>query len=634
MLPLSKPILAVLGLRSMLGARLSPAWRVGLWMLVGVKLLLPACIPAGFGLGAWLQSPVVATARATFPEAASQISAQPVAAVPEIPAAPAAAPGFQFPIPSLSLAATLIWLAGAVAVLGLALLRQCRFEKSLRSMPQAKDARLLSLLAEAKQLAGLHHPVTVLLLPAASTPAVIGLRAPRLLLPQDWQTRFDDSALRHVLLHELLHVRHHDLVWNWAALVVQSLHWFNPLVWIIGARFQADRELRCDAAVLRLLSPEDRLSYGRTLLRIQETFFAPPALAGLAPCVRNHPALLQRITMIARPNRNRPWLQAVFILAFGLMAGYAFTTVRAAEEKPLPPKDRSREGERTANPAEPDSIENQEKRLKELVSKAGSKEVTLVRSESTSHGVVFEGEATSFLAFTQFKKILTTHPELSQQRWDIPAPITDSNGKVQFRVEAYILQKIDGQSEMAEGVKKPGMGDHAGAQKPGQGDREGAKKEGPRDGERTRTGARDGDSKKTGMRDGERPKTGSRDGGRAKEGAQDGDNNKGGMRDGERRESGARDGDQARERTEKKSAASPSSQTITLHVIDNGDTVVIGDEKIPLNRLRGHLQSFVPEHPGARVIVTGAEGVRLGFLYDVMDAVRDNGNKNVGLGRE
>ncbi|MCX6857233.1 MAG: hypothetical protein NTV80_20275, partial [Verrucomicrobia bacterium] len=45
-------ILAVLGLRLMLGARLNPAWRIGLWMLVGLKLLLPAFIPVGFGLGA------------------------------------------------------------------------------------------------------------------------------------------------------------------------------------------------------------------------------------------------------------------------------------------------------------------------------------------------------------------------------------------------------------------------------------------------------------------------------------------------------------------------------------------------------------------------------------------------------
>jgi beta-lactamase regulating signal transducer with metallopeptidase domain len=45
-------ILAVLGLRLMLGTRLTPAWRIGLWLLVGAKLMLPAFIPAGFGLGA------------------------------------------------------------------------------------------------------------------------------------------------------------------------------------------------------------------------------------------------------------------------------------------------------------------------------------------------------------------------------------------------------------------------------------------------------------------------------------------------------------------------------------------------------------------------------------------------------
>ncbi len=49
--------------------------------------------------------------------------------------------------------------------------------------------------------------------------------------------------------------------------------------------------------------------------------------------MRNHPALRQRITMIAQPTRQRPFLQALFAIAFGLMTCCAFTTSRAAERE-------------------------------------------------------------------------------------------------------------------------------------------------------------------------------------------------------------------------------------------------------------------------------------------------------------
>jgi biopolymer transport protein ExbD len=77
-----------------------------------------------------------------------------------------------------------------------------------------------------------------------------------------------------------------------------------------------------------------------------------------------------------------------------------------------------------------------------------------------------------------------------------------------------------------------------------------------------------------------------------------------------------------------------SGELITLKVIDGGDTVIIGDEKVPMNRLRGFLSTFLPEHPGARVVVQAEANTEYKILIGVLDAVRDNGNKNVGIKAE
>lgn len=175
--------------------------------------------------------------------------------------------------------------------------------------------------------------------------------------------------------------------------------------------------------------------------------------------------------------------------------------------------------------------------------------------------------------------------------------------------------------------KKPAMRD---------GEREGGKPSTERDGQRKPNAERDGE-KKPGMRDGEKPRTGPRDGeGMKKPGAERDSGTSARKGDGEGRKPSAESGQKPRKGSEG-SADTPvrsSSEVITLKIIDGGDTILIGDEKVPANRLRGFLMNFLPDHPGARVEVTGNDDIPLKALHNTVDAVRDNGNKNVGIKAE
>lgn len=109
------------------------------------------------------------------------------------------------------------------------------------------------------------------------------------------------------------------------------------------------------------------------------------------------------------------------------------------------------------------------------------------------------------------------------------------------------------------------------------------------------------------------------------------------MKDGERegavKKPGARDGEGGTKvrKGEGDAATTKSGETITLRVSKNGETVMVGDKEVAMSGLRGHLSSFLPEHPGAKIIVTGDADTPLGALHNTVDAVRDNGNKNVGI---
>jgi bla regulator protein BlaR1 len=530
-------ILAVLGLRMMLGTRLSPAWRIGLWMLVGMKLMLPAFIPAGFGLGSWIrqESAEVSTViQASSPPEQTSILALSTFSLPDLPVERS----WSF---SLQILLAWVWLTGSATVLLSAFFRQRRFDRYLLTRRTANDPHLRSILRSLSALAGVSAPI-IRLMPAGTTPAVVGIRPPQILLPEDWQSRFDQRSLRHVLLHELLHVKQHDLLWNWAAIAVQALHWFNPLVWFVVSRFQSDRELRCDAGALDLLSPTERLDYGHTLLRIQETFSAPPAMAGLAPCVRNHPTLRQRILMITNPTTRQPWLQTLLVLTLSVLVSYSFTTARA-QEKEVPAK--VREGSTTTQPST------------RSTESPNSDKKTAMRDGEREGG----------------------------------KPSAEREG----------------------GTKKPGMRDGEGTRKPGARDGEGGMK---------KPGTGDGEKPRSGMRDGEKPRSGERDGMK-----------KTGERDGEGRPSAER-GSKPRKGEGDSASTGSSGEVITMHVTASGDTVLINGEKRPMSGLRGHLSSFLPEHPGAKVVVSGDPETPLKSLHQIVDAVRDNGNKNVGIKAE
>ena len=130
----------------------------------------------------------------------------------------------------------------------------------------------------------------------AGLPATLGLWRPQVVLPADFDTRFNAEQRALVLAHEQAHIARGDLRSNFVAAVLRCLFWFNPLFHIAVLRMRNDQELACDADVLAR-QPHARRCYGDALLQVQLVMQASPLGCHFG---FGHP-LKERITMLAKP---------------------------------------------------------------------------------------------------------------------------------------------------------------------------------------------------------------------------------------------------------------------------------------------------------------------------------------------
>jgi bla regulator protein BlaR1 len=179
------------------------------------------------------------------------------------------------------------------------------------------DQKVLDLLEDCKSEMGIRTILGVIITDKTKSPALFGFLRPRLLLPTGIIETLSLKELRHVFLHELAHLKRHDIYLGYLASLLQSLHWFNPFIWLAFYRIRTDRELACDALVLAQTHSSESKDYGRTIVSLLERFSRPRHLPAMAGILETKSQLKRRIKMIAKfkkTSRSR-WAGAMLLLA-------------------------------------------------------------------------------------------------------------------------------------------------------------------------------------------------------------------------------------------------------------------------------------------------------------------------------
>lgn len=240
--------------------RLSRQWQYYIWLAVILRLLVP------FGPETGLLSKTCQAANKTItrlaPVSERQTSVQTQKYGPvsnserDVEASDLPAELFNY-----------IWTVWLAAALGLFIRKVTIYQSFSRyvraGLTPVSDIRLLDQLSAVSEQMSVKRPIELGVNPLISSPLLIGFLQPCIVMPG---TDISDNSFQYTVRHELTHYKRRDMFYKWLVQITVCLHWFNPLVHLMGREINNACEFSCDEAVLAQTGCENAQAYGKTLL--------------------------------------------------------------------------------------------------------------------------------------------------------------------------------------------------------------------------------------------------------------------------------------------------------------------------------------------------------------------------------
>ena len=217
---------------------------------------------------------------------------------------------------TIGLSEALVWVWASGASCGLLMLAAGLFQlrRIARRSAPASQAWVRAA-ADLRRALRLRRDVTLLQTASPSLLVTWGVARPAVFLPAA-AASWTRERVRIVLAHELAHVRRADWAVQVGAMVVRSLLWFNPLVWIACRRLADESEQACDDQVLALgIAGASYADHLVELARVFRSSGRSGVFAFPAPAIAKPSSLERRVRAMLQLGLNRSPLSRTAIAA-------------------------------------------------------------------------------------------------------------------------------------------------------------------------------------------------------------------------------------------------------------------------------------------------------------------------------
>lgn len=341
-------ILVVMVIHKFFSKKLNAGLMLALWSLVLIRLCLPFTI----------ESPVRVDALLPSPPMIQEVQNQTMFALPSNNTAPPtlnplpitnniktesaniqvqpsqADERFKLSLTNVSFG---LWLMGMLATLLLFIKQATSFRKQIKACKMVTDANVLSAVRRISGELRVSKNITVVSCDFVQVPAVFGYFKPYILMPTKFITNMDRENLNAILLHELYHIKCHDILINYIWLLAKAVHWFNPLVWLAYRAYSDDVELCRDAKVTNKLQADGVYLYSQSLIeaaRFSRRTTKVPSLT--ASLFENKSKIRERVLRLVTPQKRSKFATFVCVVIAMVMLIVCFTTAcQPTPDKPI-----------------------------------------------------------------------------------------------------------------------------------------------------------------------------------------------------------------------------------------------------------------------------------------------------------
>lgn len=279
-----------------------------------------------------------------------------------------------------------LWLVGTpltFLLLATGLIGAERLRKSCQTLT---DGPILAACERVRTQLAIARHVGIAICHTVSSPLLIGVVKPLILLPPAALTGWTTEELEMVLLHELAHVRRWDNAVNLMQRIVESLLFFHPATWIMSNWVRRDREDCCDAIVVRQTAKPQ--AYAELLLTLAS--YTPGLATSVA--MAQHP-IASRIRRILKIE-DEPMLISRKGLTLGV--GIVIATVLLAFALP------ASEAEEASIPRERGETEQVSREAERLGDERSAEETTNLKNDTNKDLATEDTESTEENPLTEY----------------------------------------------------------------------------------------------------------------------------------------------------------------------------------------------------------------------------------------
>ena len=167
----------------------------------------------------------------------------------------------------------LVWLIGVSGISLYIIAINILFWAKLKNYSECDRQDIIILFEQCKSRLKINFKVSIIYYGLLKSPMLSGIIHPKILISPELINSLSEEELKYVFMHGLAHIKRMDLIINTICILIQSVYWFNPIIWYSIYKMKQDCEISCDGTVLTVLSFEENKKYGHTIIKHDESDF-------------------------------------------------------------------------------------------------------------------------------------------------------------------------------------------------------------------------------------------------------------------------------------------------------------------------------------------------------------------------